>query len=146
VVLPDGNSKLEILPGPESITEIRGIDHSDSRVLPEDMLVIPPGVVLPTPLFSESLSWFEPCICSPQLCSGMLCFVALCCLCEDLNENVFVCFNFIEDIEFTVPTGCLGSNELGTFFKGEDRQSEHFSVISRVASIDRRLMAVSCAQ
>jgi hypothetical protein len=142
MVLPNGNSKLEILPGPEGITEIRGVDHSDSRVRSEDALVIPPGVVvmpgviLSAPLFSESLSRFKPCICSPQLCSRVSRFVAFCCFCEDLNEDVFICFNFIEDVEFAVPTGCLGSNELGTFFKGENWQSEHFSVVSGVASID----------
>ena len=142
MVLPNGNSKLEILPGPEGITEIRGVDHSDSRVRSEDALMVPPGVVvvpgvvLSASLFSESLSRFKPCICSPQLCLGALCFVAFCCLCEDLDKDVFVCFDFIEDVKFTVPTECLGVNEPSMFFKSKDWHGECFGVISRVASID----------
>jgi hypothetical protein len=84
MVLPDGGSILEIPPGLEGITVIRGIDCSDSWVHLEDALVVPPwvvvmpGVILSAPLFSKLFPWFKPCICGPQLHSRVLHFVAFC--------------------------------------------------------------------
>jgi hypothetical protein len=92
MVSPEGNSILEILLGSEGIAEIRGVDGSDSGVHPEEALPIPPRVVgmlvmfISPPLLSPWFSWFEPCICSPQLVSGVSCFFALCGFGEDLDK------------------------------------------------------------
>ena len=147
MVSPEGEGQLEIPLRTEGVAVIRGVDGSDSRVRPEDASVVIPGVSLilweesVAPLLSTLLSRSIWSICGPQIGSGVSRLVALWGLGEDLDDDIFVrCL--VEDVEVAIPTRRLGANEPGTCFDGEDRQDGRFGVVSGVASIDGRLMAM----
>jgi hypothetical protein len=140
---------LVIPPGPEGVTVARGINGLDNWVCPEDMLLSLPGisiepvVILSTPLLSPILSdveWFNISFSldGPQLVFGLgvSCLISFGCFKEDLDEQAVVCPIDMEDVELAVLTWALLSDELGSFFEGEDRQDD----IGGGASIDQSLM------
>jgi hypothetical protein len=112
---------LEVLLWAKVVALVRGLDHSDGWVGPEDSVVEPPLVIGTTPFLSGVLSWCPPCICGPHIVSGLnvLGFGSLSGFKEDLDKYVFdsIKLEVVEDVELAVITETLGSKELGLFFR-----------------------------
>jgi hypothetical protein len=111
---------LEVLLWVKIVASVRGLDHSDSRVGPEDSVVEPPLVIGPAPFLSGVLSWHPPCICGPHSVSGLrvLGFGCLSRFLEDLDEYIFDApvLEVVEDVKLAVVTETLGSKKLSLFF------------------------------
>jgi hypothetical protein len=110
------------------VAVIRGLDHSDGGVGPEDSVVKPPFEACPAPLFSRGFPILPPCISGPQTISGLGVsgFGGLIGFDEDLDKYVFDAevFEAVEDIELAVITESLGGNESSVFFFGRNGGEE----------------------
>ena len=138
VVPPDGRGVVSILFWDKGVV-VWSPGCPDCRVRPDDpaKLWVTPGIGIS--LFPITLSWSKQCPRCLPTALGSPPLSPLFRFDEDLNEDVFIFFPFVEDVKLAIETGGLAGNEPGTFFRGKDRQGVFSGDVSGVASIDRRL-------